>query len=116
VSTQQAWTSGVPKQGYRRFAEYMAWNPAMAILPRFRAANMLTLLCLQAEISEVEQRLSDFTDLDDSSEDPVKVRFSRNWQLLKQAGQESEQWKLVLQLRAKLAEYSEYGNPLSQSS
>lgn len=77
---------------------------------------MLTLLCLQAEISEVEQGLSDFTDLDDCSEDPVKVRFSRNWQLLKQAGQESEQWKLVLQLRAKLAEYSEYGNPLSQSS
>jgi len=94
----------------------MAWNPAMAILPRFRAANMLSLLCLQAEVTELEQRLSDFTDLDDMSENPVKVKFSSNWQILKQAGQDSEQWKLVLQLRAKLAEYSAYSKPLSQSS
>lgn len=95
------------KRGYRRLAEYMAWDPATAIFPRFQVANLNNLLLMQAEISELEEQLNDAVDADDSA-DGQNRKYSCDWSLLKQEGATSLQWRTCQTLRTKLAEYSEY--------
>jgi hypothetical protein len=70
------------QRGYRRLAEAMAWDPGMAIFPRFRAANALNLLCLQAEVTDLEERISDIIDQNDQSPD-AKHLFSCDFGRLK---------------------------------
>ena len=93
------------KRGYRRLAEFMAWDPATAIFPRFQAANLNNLLLLQAEISELEEQLNDATDADDNA-DGESRKYSCDWSLLRQEGETSLQWRTCQALRTKLAEYS----------
>jgi hypothetical protein len=50
----------------------MAWDPALAIFPRFRAANNLNLLLLQAEISELEDDINLRSEVEDSLSDAQK--------------------------------------------
>ena len=95
------------KRGYRRLAEFMAWDPATAIFPRFQVANLNNLLLMQAEISELEEQLNDAIDADDIA-DGDKRQFSCDWSLLKREGATSLQWSKCQALRSKLAEYSVY--------
>lgn len=91
------------KRGYRRLAEFMAWDPALAIFPRFRAANNLNLLLLQAEISELEDDINLRSEIEDSLDDAKK---SCDFAALRDDRENDTRWKKCLELRAKLAEYS----------
>lgn len=95
-------------RGYRRLADFMAWNPSYAIFYRFRAANALNLLGLQAEISRLESRLLQTTIQDENqAQDPVKKTYQNDWTSLQDGeGGNSQQWKLILDLRQRLNEYS----------
>lgn len=66
------------KRGYRRLAEFMAWDPATAIFPRFQVANLNNLLLMQVEISELEEKLNDAVDADDKSNGENR-RYSCDW-------------------------------------
>jgi hypothetical protein len=87
----------------------MAWDASMAIFPRFRAANNLNLLQLQAEVTELESRYIDAADIDDEAEAPQWRTLSCDFQTLKALGDKSEQWKAFTKLRDKLIEYSKTG-------
>jgi hypothetical protein len=91
------------KRGYRRLAEFMAWDPALAIFPRFRAANNLNLLLLQAEISELEDDINLRSEVEDSLGDAQK---SCDFTALRDDREDDTRWKKCLELRAKLTEYS----------
>jgi hypothetical protein len=91
------------KRGYRRLAEFMAWDPAVAIFPRFRRANHLNLLLLQAEISELEDEIDLRSEIEDRLDDAQK---SCDLAALRDEGENDTRWKRCLELRAKLAEYS----------
>ena len=93
------------KRGYRRLAEFMAWDPATAIFPRFQVANLHNLLLMQAEISELEEQFSDAVNDDDNSNGENR-KYSCDWSSLKQEGATSPQWRTCQALRTKLAEYS----------
>jgi len=86
----------------------MAWNPSSAIFYRFRAANALNLLGLQAEISRLESKLLQTTIKDESqTQTLIQKRYQYDWISL-QEGEDgnSQQMKLILELREKLKEYS----------
>ena len=68
AATSNAPQSVQRKRGYRRLAEFMAWDRATAIFPRFHVANLHNLLLMQAEISELEEQLNDAIDDDDKSD------------------------------------------------
>ena len=104
-TTSNAPQSVQRKRGYRRLAEYMAWDRATAIFPRFQVANLQNLLLMQAEISELEEQFNDAVNADDNS-DWKGQRFPCDWSSLKQEGATSLQWATCQALRAKLAEYS----------
>ena len=91
------------KRGYRRLAEYMAWDPSQAIFPRFRRANHLNLLLLQAEISELEYEIEIRSEIEDSLDDAQK---SCDFAELRDEGENDTLWKLCLDSRARLADYS----------
>jgi hypothetical protein len=93
-------------KGYERLAAYMAWNPALAIFSRFRSANMLALLLLQAEITELEEALYLATAVDNVSNDTEKRERCSNWKFFRESGPGSEQWMKAQQLKQKITEYS----------
>jgi len=67
---------------------------------------MGNLLLMQAEICELEEKLNDAIDNDDKSSGE-ESKYSCDWSLLKERGPASRQWTLRLELREKLAAYSE---------
>lgn len=85
----------------------------MAMIPRFRAANFLNLLCLQAEIRDLEEKLEVQTRTNDQLLGDEKL-YSCDFDILKDHGKHSTQWRLVLELRSKLEEYSKF-NRLSST-
>lgn len=96
------------RRGYRRLAEFMAWDPSMSIFPRFRVANNPHLLQLQAEVTELEIRFNDAAaDIDDEAQDAQWRYLSCDFERLKSLGGQSEQWKTFAMLRNKLTEYSQ---------
>ena len=93
------------KYGYRRLADFMAWESSLAIFPRFRSATMLCLLQMQAEITEIEEDLEKFAHEDGKSSDDKKKEWLRDWSSLDTTSKDIRQCKL-LRLRSLLAEYS----------
>jgi hypothetical protein len=99
-------------RGYRRLADFMAWNPSVAIFYRFRAANALNLLGLQAEISRLESKLLQATIQDEMGPpNSIKKRYQYDWTSL-QDGESgnSKQRQLILELRERLKEYSKHSS------
>jgi hypothetical protein len=94
------------KRGYPRLAAAMAWDPALMVMPRFRELNALNLLCLQAEITDLEEKLNNITWEDDHSVSPDARSYSCNFDKLREHGKDCTQWCLYLDLRVKLQEYS----------
>jgi hypothetical protein len=100
----------------------MSWDPSVYVFTRFRAANTLNLLYLQAEICGLEEELKLLTEIDDGSPDPRLSELSFDWEALRCAEEDgidrgegggdqqrgSRQWRLCLELRRKLAEYSKF--------
>lgn len=94
------------KHGYQELADLMAWDSNLAIFPRFRSANMLCLLHMQAEISELEERLEDLGYINNKSSDEKRGRLCYDWSVLKDLGSDSPEKKLLHELRVKLADYN----------
>ncbi|KAI1430194.1 hypothetical protein F5Y12DRAFT_6913 [Xylaria sp. FL1777] len=89
--------------GYRRLADYMAWNPSTAIFERFRSANILNLLGLQAEIARIQDELMRTT----ISEKPLGNQYQNDWTALEYGdGGDRAQRKLIMRLRERLKEYN----------
>lgn len=96
------------KRGYQQLADLMAWDSNLAIFPRFCSANMLCLLHMQAEISELEERLEDLGYVNNKSSEEKRRRLCYDWSVLKDLGSDSPEKKLLYDLRIKLAEYSKW--------
>lgn len=94
------------KVGYHRLANFMAWESSLAIFPRFRFANMLCLLQMQAEITELEEQIKDLSYVDNTYGDETRKKLSFDWSMLKTLGEDSLQYTLHAKLRILLAEYS----------
>ena len=95
-------------RGYRRLADYMAWDPSRAIFLRFRAANVLNLLGLQAEICRLQEDLARIVERDENqAEHPIRKQYQHDWSALQDEEEGQNDQKLKIQeLRAKLNEYS----------
>lgn len=91
--------------GYRRLADYMAWNPHAAIFQRFQAANMLNLLDLQAEIENLQDELIKVTTADKDQGNSGWEELQTSWAALHKG--HSGQKELIIKLRKALNEYSE---------
>ncbi|KAI0530301.1 hypothetical protein GGR58DRAFT_493856 [Xylaria digitata] len=94
--------------GYRRLADYMAWDPPTAIFERFRSANYLNLLGLQAEIARLQDELMKTTVADEAQDNqPLRKEYQYNWPAL-QDGEDgkSRQRELIMELRKALKEYN----------
>jgi hypothetical protein len=86
------------KNGYRRLAEFMTFDSGNEVFARFRTANNINLLLLQAEVAELEKEVIDWNLY--NAEDWC------NLMSLRDAEQNKEKWARFKILRAKLAEYS----------
>ncbi|KAH0565076.1 hypothetical protein GP486_001533 [Trichoglossum hirsutum] len=97
-----------PLEGYPRLANLFGQYLGMAIFRRFARLNAQNLLCMQAEIAQLELDL-DLVALEDSqSSDPNRQSFQKYVHLLKAAeGSDSLQWRKLMELRGKLREYNE---------
>ena len=93
--------------GYKRLAEFMAWDPQAAIVHRFRATNVLNILILQADICRLQEELFKLTQsYKDLNEQQKQYHF--DWSTLEALSDESnvEMRNKVLDLRKCLKEYS----------
>lgn len=120
--------------GYAKIATLMGAYPEVAIIRRFAALNAQNILYMQAELVDLESRLRRYEEEDRSSGDQNRVDYAVDWFKLSNAvdaspssgsqtgtstNDESEKaddgdnevpqgrrWRLVLQIREKLKEYS----------
>ncbi|KAK9489275.1 hypothetical protein V1508DRAFT_74451 [Lipomyces doorenjongii] len=83
-------------RGYKRLADFMAWEPSTAIFPRFRSANLLNLLSLQAEVSQLEEQLLNLMKRDDQDPNLQRRFYSTNWSVLQadQDGRNEQRLKI----------------------
>lgn len=96
-------------EGYPELASIMGRYFEMGILRRFGTLNALNLLYLQAELIELESELQEIAGKDVKSDIPFRSDFAHDWVLLSKpiGNGDEKQWQKVLQIRAKLKEYSE---------
>ena len=103
------YSASPPKpRGYPKLASLMGYHPETAIFRRFDHLNMLNLLSLQAELTHLEVRLQDIRSEDETSGDPLRMLHAVDFYEMRQPRREGHdlQWRLILELRAKLQEYS----------
>lgn len=94
------------RHGYRELADFMAWEPSLAIFARFKSANLLCLLHMQAEIADLEEDLGIHADNDFNSTDEARKAWLQDWSKLGNLDTEDRRRKL-LKLRELLANYSQ---------
>ena len=88
---------GREPEGYHKLAEtLMGPYPELMILRRFGALDALSLLSLQAELSQLEWELKQIS----------KSRDLLSFQALNWAGDDPEQRNLIVHIRKKMQEYS----------
>ena len=100
-------------EGYAKIASIMGSHPEVAILRRFGALNAQNLLYLQAELVALEQDLRAISAKDSTSNEQNRTKYSRDWYTLSRSQNQTtggedagKQWQTILQIRAKLKEYS----------
>ncbi|KAI1197743.1 hypothetical protein F5X97DRAFT_333812 [Nemania serpens] len=99
--------------GYTRLAEFMGQQPQLAIFRRFAALTNANLLYLQAEITQLEDRLDVVQTQDSQSSDDARQKYLRSWnQLSMSAGfdagsPEREQYELIMRLRELIVQYQQ---------
>lgn len=95
-------------EGYSELASIMGRYFQMGILRRFGTLNALNLLYLQAELTELESELQEIADKDAKSDIPFRSDFAQDWVFLSKpiGNGDEKQWEKVLEIRAKLKEYS----------
>lgn len=90
---------------YDTLADLIASQPSVSIFRRFAKLNAKSLLYLQAELALLEHQLEKLESADQTSDDLNKRQFQ--WEVRRLAESEGEHWQKVLQIRAKLKEYSQ---------
>ncbi|KAH8652463.1 hypothetical protein BX600DRAFT_95137 [Xylariales sp. PMI_506] len=104
-------TQEPPKAGYSKLASLMGTYPEVAIFRRFASLNALNLLHLQAELHILEATLEEQIRNDAASDDYWRRTYDRDWESLSQSTSakdgNSEQWRLMQQVREKLNEYNQ---------
>jgi len=100
---------GAIMEGYSKLASLMGAYPETLIFRCFGAISAQNLLYLQAELVHLEQKLQECAVANERSGDhSEKNLFSKDWFTLAHSSEGSEQWYLVLQIRAKLKEYGSH--------
>jgi hypothetical protein len=94
-------------EGYAKVAELMGRHPELAIIRKFKTANLQNLLYMQAEITYIEEELRQIETRDIRHGQP-RESFAHDWWFLANAetAEDSEQWSKVLELRKSLEQYS----------
>src|SRR2546430_9690958 len=93
-------------EGYSKVAELMGHHNEFGILRRFRTLNMQNLLYLQAELTYLESELKELAEVDQAH--TGRKFYSKDWRSLAHSENDGDdrQWQKVLEIRAKLKEYS----------
>lgn len=97
-------------EGYARLSHLMGTYSEFAILRRFRDLNMQNLLYLQAEIIHLEEELR--KAVSDDARYAQRHYYPYDWWSLAHGDDDesddepSEQWRLMLEIREKLENYS----------
>lgn len=86
----------------------MGSHPETAIFRRFDHLNMLNLLSLQAELMDLEVHLQNIRGEDEISGDPSRTLHAVSFYEMRQSKSEGGdlQWQILMDIRAKLQEYS----------
>lgn len=96
--------------GYPKLAQRMDATPETAILRRFGALNIQSLLYFQAELIHLEMNLRELELAASKSEDDILKKYARDWAWLGllRRDEKDEHWQTVLAIRKTLKEYSGY--------
>jgi hypothetical protein len=94
--------------GYTSLTAEMTRHQGMAMFKRFRELNLRNLLYMQAEILHLELELTAIRDENKISGDEGKKKYETDVSYLIRSSKESNpvEWNLILDMRAKLKEYS----------
>lgn len=108
--------------GYAKLATLMGAYPEVAIIRRFSALNVQSLLYLQAELVLLETRLREYEKEDRDSGDPNRIDFAVDFMKLssttikstddgvvmdgKETVLKDRRWTLMMDIKNKLREYS----------
>jgi len=94
--------------GYLKLASLMGHHTETAIFRRFGQLNMLNLLSLQAELTDLEFQLQHIRQEDEASDDPLRMLHTIDFWELRQSRKAGDdlQWQTLLNIRQKLQEYS----------
>ena len=101
--------TGWPTRGYSSLAELLGNHNGLAIYRRFATLNAQNLLYLQSELMILEDELKRLAFADDGSESEQRRSFKKDIRALKANPSnevEGRQWRMVLEVREKLKEYS----------
>ncbi|KAA8643738.1 uncharacterized protein ATNIH1004_010512 [Aspergillus tanneri] len=98
--------NGYIPRGYPKLSVAMATFGDMAIFRTFRELNMLNLLSLQAELTELHIQFQDICHEDDTSSDPSDQVYSSYFHSLRGSRNtpNNEQLEMLLRIRQKLRE------------
>ena len=96
-----------PLKGYARLAGLFGQYQETAMFSRFARLNAKNLLYMQAELVQMEYELDTIALEDSQSDDPDRQSFHAYVYNMKKAqGSDSLQWRMVLEIRQRLKEYS----------
>lgn len=98
-----------PPRSYSSMAEILGNQAGLAIYRRFATLNAQNLLYLQSELINLEAELKKLVLDDSNSDDEQRRVFQSDIGALKSAPGDAtagKQWKKILEIRAKLKEYS----------
>ena len=95
-------------RGYPKLAKLMGTHYETAIFRRFTELNMLNLLSLQAELTDLEIQLQNIRNEDEVADDAVRSLYAIDFHEMREHGDErdDQQWQMLLRIREKLQEYS----------
>lgn len=103
---------GDAMNGYSRLASYMGEGAEIAMFKRFTALNAHNLLLYQAELSELEKKLTEAIEKDEASGDFRRMLYDRYLVALQCSETDidgnTEQLNTLRQIRKTLKEYSMY--------
>jgi hypothetical protein len=97
-----------PVKGWPKVALLMAKTPEFAAFDRFRDLNTKSLLYYQTQLTLLRKKLHELEYQDHLYGDGKQPLFAKHADLLVEAEEDSSlQWKLVLEIRSLLKEYSQ---------
>jgi len=102
-------SSDTVMNGYPRIARLMGNDTEFSIFRRFAVLNAQNLLYLQAELVHPEAELQTIAEADNRADKQSRQDFASSWWALShpEVAEDGEQWAKVLEIRAKLKEYSQ---------